>query len=194
MGSLTIVWIGLRPIRLNASASSAGILARYHVAGFTSLLDPPSSSSISTELLFPFPLDFLALIVTSGDSTGLPESQLPGRLACILFGLFFNVDGRDLGLDGLDLVGEFDFKGEGLRATGDFLADKGTGVGDGEGRNGILTREWLEAIRIAKSCRGCRSVIVRNDKLTRLVPCILFGLTRGEDTGESMIGMFTKEG
>jgi len=98
-------------------------------------------------------------MVTSGDSTGLPECQLPGRLACRLFGLFFNVDGRDLGLDGLDLVGEFDFRGEDLRATGDLLADRGIGVGDGEGRNGILTREWLEAIRIDNSCRGCCSVL-----------------------------------
>lgn len=74
------------------------------------------------------------------------------------------------------------------------MADKGTGVGEGEGRNGILTREWLDAIRIDTSCRGYCSVIGRNDKLTRLVPCILFGLTRGEGTGESLIGMFTKEG
>jgi hypothetical protein len=119
--------------------------ARYAIAieyGLTSLLDPPPSSSIKTELLFPFPFpDFLALIVTSGDSTGFAECQLPGRLACRLFGLFFKVDGRDLGLDGLDLVGDFDFRGEGLRATGDFLADNGIGVGVGVGRNGILTRE-----------------------------------------------------
>jgi hypothetical protein len=59
---------------------------------------------------------------------------------CRLFGLFFSVDGRDLGLDGLDLVGEFDFRGDGLRATGDFLAN-GIGVVVDEGRNGILTRE-----------------------------------------------------
>jgi hypothetical protein len=110
--------------------------------GHTSLLDPPPSSSIKTELLFPLPFPvFLALIVTSGDSVGFAEWQLPGRLVCRLFGLFFSVDGRDLGLDGLDLVGEFDFKGDGLRATGDFLVDNGIGVGVGVGRNGIVTRE-----------------------------------------------------
>lgn len=113
----------------------------------TSLLDPPTSSSINAELLFPFP-DFLALILL--DPRGESTCQLPGRLACRLIGLFFSVPVLDLGLGGRDRVGEVDLNGDlrrGISAPG-LIRDAivavtgiGGGVGTGEGRNGMFTSE-----------------------------------------------------
>jgi hypothetical protein len=126
----------------------------FSTSQLTSLLDPPPSSSINVELLFPFP-DLLALILL--DPRGESTCQLPGREACKLIGLFFNVPIRDLGLEGRDRAGGEFRRASGTSAPGlindAIVAVLGTGAGE-EGRNGIFTREWLDGIFIDRSiCR-----------------------------------------
>lgn len=85
---------------------------------------------------------------------GVSTCQLPGRVACKLIGLFFNVPGRDLGLEGRDRVGGDSRRVSGMSAPGlikeAIVAVLGTGAGE-EGRNGILTREWLDGISSSES-------------------------------------------
>ena len=116
-------------------------------------------------------MDFLALIVL--DPRGESTCQLPGRLACRLFGLFFNVPGLDFGLDGLDRVGDLDTKGDPRLGMGDdstpglirdaIVAVLGSGAGE-EGKKGMLTSEWFEGIRIERSICRWKSALQKRRK------------------------------